>query len=202
MRQGAKVISYLLHPLLMPTFLFGALLYFLPKSFQQLQSRGWLLLSVFFGMTFVLPALNLVFFKVTGTIKSLSMMDRRERIMPSILISMVYAVIGYMIYWKIPFPVFYKLMFIVAALSVVVTVATFFFKISAHAVGISGMAGILLAMATLSSASELMVPALVAIVLAGLTKSSRLMLDAHDLSEVGWGGVVGFGVGFGGVVWM
>ena len=186
----------------MPTILFGVLLVFLPQSFQQFQSHGWLLLSVFFGMTFVLPALNLLFFKVTGTIKTLSMMDRRERILPSILISLVYTAISYMIYWKIPFPVFYKLMFIVASLSVLVTLITFFFKISAHAVGMSGLAGILLAMAMLESASELVVPSLVTIVLAGLTMSSRLLLDAHDLREVGWGGVVGFGVGLAGVVWM
>lgn len=186
----------------MPTILFGVLLSFIPKSFQQFQSHGWLLLLVFFGMTFVLPALNLLFFKATGTIKSLSLMERRERIMPSILISIVYVVIGYMIYWKIPFPVFYKLMFIVAALSIMVTLITFFFKISAHAVGMSGLSGILLAMATLSTASVLVVPALVAIVLSGLVMSSRLLLDAHDLREVGWGGVMGFGIGFAGVVWM
>jgi hypothetical protein len=200
MQLFAKIISYLLHPLLMPTFLFGVLLYFIPQSFQQFQSHGWLLLSVFFGMTFVLPGLNLLFFKLTGTIKTLNLMDRRERIMPSMLISLVYCVISYMIYWKIPFPVFYKLMFIVAALSVVVTIVTLFFKISVHAIGMSGLAGILLAMATLSSASELVVPSLFAIVLSGLVMSARLFLDAHDLPEVGWGGVVGFAIGFGGVV--
>lgn len=200
LRLGSQILSYLLHPLLMPTFLFAILLIFVPSVIYPAQALGLVLLLVFFGMTFVLPTLNLLFFKMTGTIQTLTMVERRERIMPSILITLVYFVISLMFYWKVPMPVFYKLMAIVTMLSSVVSMGSFFIKISAHAVGISGLAGILLAMATLSSASELIIPALVVMVLAGLTMSSRLLLDAHELNEVGWGGAIGFGVGFGGVV--
>ncbi len=194
LRFIAQFISFALHPLLIPTWLFALLLYFQPSSIYPAQVWGLISILVFFGMTFFLPVINLVFFRMTGIIQSFKMIDRRERVLPSVLITVVYAVISFMFYWKVPMPVFFKLMSIVTLLSLTVTMANFFFKISAHAVGMSGLAGILLLMATLSSASELIVPALVVIVLAGFTMSSRLLLNAHTLNEVGWGGILGFAV--------
>jgi hypothetical protein len=200
-KRGAQFISVLFHPLLMPTWLMIVLLIFFPTSVLQAQSWGLIMLLIFFGMTFILPVLNLVFFKLTGTISSLQMFKRKERILPSILVTLLYAFLASMFYWKFyAIPVFFKLMAIVTALSAIVTITTFFFKISAHAVGMCGLAGILLAIATLASAQELIFPALGALILAGVTMSSRLLLNAHTLDEVGWGGGLGFAIGFGGMI--
>jgi hypothetical protein len=151
-------------------------------------------------MTFILPVLNMVFFKVTGTITNLNLANRRDRILPFIFVTLVYAAVTAMFYWKMYIPVVFKLMLMVTALSLLVLVATLFFKISVHAVGSSGLAAILLAMATLASATELLWPALVMIVLAGFAMSSRLQLNAHTLAEVSWGGVLGFASAFGGML--
>ena len=200
LQLGAKFISYLLHPLLMPTWLFGILLCFSPSLIQGKQ-LGVYILVLIFGMTFFLPLLNLFFFKMTGTIQSFHLPTSRERVLPFILITLVYAAITLMFYWKMPVvPIYFKLMIIATMLSAAVTILNFFFKISAHAVGMSGLVGILLAMAQLASISELIFPSVVVVVLAGATMSSRLLLNAHDLREVGWGGAVGLGVGIGGVV--
>ncbi len=196
----AQAISILLHPLLMPTWLFGVLIYFLPASLRPLQAGGFALFFIFFGMTVCLPALNLMFFKFTGTIRSFYLIERRDRILPSILITLIYIFLTVMIFNKMYVPVLLKLMMIVTSLSMLVTIATFFFKISAHAVGMSGLAGILLSMAMVASASELLMPALAVIVLAGVTMSSRLLLNAHSLYEVGLGGALGFAVGACGVL--
>ena len=104
-----------------------------------------------------------------------------------------------MFYWKMYIPLVFKIMVIASCLSILITVATFFFKISAHAVGVGGLAGILVSLAMLSS-PELTMPALAAIVLAGLTMSSRLMLNVHTLREVSWGGTLGFFVAIIGVM--
>jgi len=200
LKLGAKIISFVFHPLLMPTWLFAILMFFSP-AIIQLPQFGYYILILIFGMTFFLPFLNLLLFKMTGTIADFYMNSRQERLMPSILITLVYAGIAFMFYWKVyPIPVFFKLMTVITLLSATVTTATFFFKISAHAVGMCGLAGILLAIATLGSASGLILPALVAIVLAGATMSSRLLLNAHSLNEVSWGGALGFAVGFCGVL--
>jgi hypothetical protein len=203
LRLSAHAVSIVLHPLLMPTWLLVVLLTFFPTAIQPAQAWGLVVLLIFFGMTFILPVLNMLFFKITGTISSFSMPNRQDRMLPSLLITALYATLSFMFYWKVAaIPIFFKLMVIVTMLSAVVMIGTFFLKISAHAVAACGLAGILLAMATLSSISELILPALVVIVLAGVTMSSRLLLNAHTLHEVGWGGVLGFAVGFAGMVFL
>jgi membrane-associated phospholipid phosphatase len=104
-----------------------------------------------------------------------------------------------MFYLKMPIPFMFNIMVISTALAALVCMATFVIKISVHAVVAAGFAGILLNLANIGAFDTLMVPALIAIVLAGLVMSSRLFLNAHTLSEVGWGGVLGFTVGYIGV---
>ena len=198
LRFLAQFISVVLHPLLMPTWLFGIFMIFFPTSIQPPQA--WLLIFLLiFGMTFILPLLNLVFFKMTGTIKSFYLHDRTDRILPSIFITIVYTGITIMIFWKMNFPVVFKLMVLVSALSLMVSVTNFFYKISVHAVAAGGLAGIVLAVAAFASVGELIYPALIAIVLAGTAMSSRLLLNAHSPNEVGWGGALGFIIGFVGI---
>ena len=203
LKGAANFISYILHPLLMPTWLLVILLTFSPTTLQPAQSMGLIVLLIFFGMTFILPVLNLLFFKMTGTIKIFSLPARTDRILPSILITMLYGALTFMFYWKVaPVPVFFKLMFVITLLSCVVLIGTFFLKISAHAVGMAGLSGILISLAVLSASSILIFVALIVILLAGLTMSARLLLNAHTLSEVAWGGALGFVVGFGGIVFL
>jgi hypothetical protein len=194
----AQFISFIFHPLLMPTWLFGIVMFYLPSSVQPRQA--WMVIIILvFGMTFILPLLNLLFFKMTGTIKSFYLAERSDRILPFIFITIVYAGITAMIFWKMSFPVVFNLMLLITLLSLMVTVATFFFKISAHAVGGGGIAGILLATAIISSVGELIYPSLLILVLAGAVMSARLYLNAHKPNEVGWGGMLGFLVGFVGI---
>ena len=203
LRLFANFISYVLHPLLMPTWLLLILVTLYPAAIQPVQAWGFIILLIFFGMTFILPVLNLLFFKITGTISSFSLLTRQDRILPSILITMLYGALSFMFYWKvISIPVFFKLMLVITALSLIVAIGTFFLKISAHAVGMCGLAGILLSMASASSSSTLIFPALVVLVLAGLTMSSRLLLNVHSLNEVTWGGSLGFVIGFGGIAFL
>ena len=198
LRLLAQFISLVFHPLLMPTWLFGIMMYYFASAVQPTQA--WLLVIVLiFGMTFILPLLNLLFFKITGTIRSFYLVERKDRILPFIFITIVYAGITAMIFWKMSFPIVFKLMVIITCLSLLVTVFTFFFKISAHAVAGGGIAGVLLSMAIYSSVAELVVPSLIMLVLAGTVMSARLLLNAHKPQEVGWGGMLGFVIGSAGI---
>ena len=198
LRFLAKTFSFLFHPLLMPTWLFSLLMFYFPAAIQPVQA-WFLIILLIFGMTFILPLLNLIFFKMTGTIQDFYLEERKDRVLPFIFISIVYAGITAMFFMRMNFPVVFNLMVIVTGLVLLATIATFFFKISVHAIAVGGMAGILLAIVAFMSASELLIPALSAMVLAGLVMSSRLLLNAHELNEVGWGGVLGFVIGFIGV---
>jgi hypothetical protein len=198
LRLAAHVISYVFHPLLMPTMLFGVVGYFRP-TIIHIQSMPWLLF-IMLAVTAVFPALNILIFRMTGTIQNLHMPTRRERVAPSVFITVLYVGVTVLMYLKIPIPVVVKFMMISTLLVGVVAIGTFFIKISAHAVGMAGLTGILLALGAFSTATELIVPALVFLMLAGVVMSSRLLLCAHTLEEVTWGGVSGFVVGFAGVL--
>jgi hypothetical protein len=193
----AQLLSYLFHPLLMPTWLFGTMMFYFPSSIQPAQA--WLLIIILiFGMTFILPLLNMLFFRMTGTIQNFQLPERKDRVLPFIFITIVYVGTS-MIFWKMNFPIVFKLMVVISGLSFMVTILTFFFKISVHAVASSGIVGILLAITIFASVGELIIPALAILIIAGMVMSARLHLNVHNGSEVGWGGVLGFLVGFLGV---
>lgn len=199
LKLAAHIVSILFHPLLMPTYLFGIIGYYTPAVFQSHQLILFFIVSVF-AITAVLPALNLMFFKVTGTVKNLYMPTRGERVVPFVFISVVYILVTALTYLKIPVPVVPKFLVISSALVVTLAISTFSMKISAHAIGVAGLAGILLALAAYSSASALVIPAIACIILSGVVMSSRLLLNAHTINEVTWGGILGFAVGFAGVL--
>jgi membrane-associated phospholipid phosphatase len=198
LRATAQVISVVFHPLLMPTYLVGIILLLAPTVIQPAQLRYYLI-ALIFGMTGLLPALNLFFLKSVGAIASLYMPTRQSRVWPFLFIFIMYTLVTIMFYLKMPIPFMFNIMVISTALAALVCMATFVIKISVHAVVAAGFAGILLNLANIGAFDTLMVPALIAIVLAGLVMSSRLLLNAHTLSEVGWGGVLGFTVGYIGV---
>jgi hypothetical protein len=198
LRISAQIISFIFHPLLMPTLLFGVVSYFSPAIFQATPWISFILLMVFV-LTAVLPVLNVLMFRMTGTIQNIYFPTRRERVTPFIFITVLYAGVTALMYLKVPIPVVVKFMMISTALTALVSIGTFFIKISVHAVGISGLTGILLALGAFSTATELILPALILLVLSGVVMSSRLFLQAHTLDEVTWGGVLGFAAGFAGV---
>lgn len=91
-------------------------------------------------------------------------------------------------------------MLIIAAMVVVSLIITFFFKISIHSLSVSGAIGILLPLNKVTEEATLLLPTAFIILAAGLVMSARLLLDAHTPREVLYGGIVGFLVGFGGMV--
>jgi len=94
---------------------------------------------------------------------------------------------------------FNRIMIIVAALVGIATVITFFYKISIHSLAWGGVVGILLSMNRMVEGT-LLIPTIVAIVLAGLVMSARLFLNAHTLREVLSGALTGFVAGLGGMM--
>jgi glucan phosphoethanolaminetransferase (alkaline phosphatase superfamily) len=182
----------------MTTYLFVLLSLYLPVFLQPI-SPSIRFLFLIFLMTFLLPTLNFIFFRVTGTIKDLNLFDRSERILPFAFVTILYCIVTFMFYWKFPVPSILKLMMIITAMVVVSASITLWYKISVHSVGICGMVGMLLPLNNASEQGLLLYPTIGSLVIAGIVMSSRLQLNAHDPREVLIGGVVGFSIGFGGM---
>lgn len=198
MKGIATFISIVLHPLLMTSYLFVILFFFLPVIFQPIRP-SLAFIGLIFLMTFVLPVLNFIFFKVTGTIDNLAMPERRQRTLPFLFISILYCVVTFLFHWKVSVASVTHLLMIISALVILLASITLFYKVSIHSAAIWGIVGILLPLFK-SSNSFLLTPIIILIIAAGLVMSSRLMLDAHTPREVLTGSLLGFGIGFAGMV--
>ncbi|HZY81438.1 MAG TPA: hypothetical protein VFE50_18070 [Cyclobacteriaceae bacterium] len=184
----------------MTTYLFVVLSFYLPGMLQPIRP-GWLVFLIFL-MTFVLPSLNFVFFRITGTIKDLNLFKRTDRILPFAFITILYCVVTFMFYWKFPVPNVLRLLSIVTLMVIVSAVITLFYKVSVHSVAACGIIGILLPLNNASEQGLLLYPTIAALVIAGIVMSSRLQLNAHVLREVLFGALLGFTIGFGGVIYL
>jgi membrane-associated phospholipid phosphatase len=200
----ARVISVLFHPLLMATYLLGLLSYVLPSALYpiNIESRNSFLILIFL-MTFVIPALNISFFRIMGSISSLTMPDRAQRVRPFFLIALIYGFSTYLFFGKLRISVddnLFKLLILIDCLALVAAVITLFYKVSIHSVGVMGILGMLLPLNKVAENNALFIPTLVLIVIAGLVMSARLQLNSHTPREVLVGSLTGFTIGFFGMI--
>ena len=201
MRTAAKIISFVFHPLLLATYLVLMLGIFFPAMLMISLGNLKLVALFVFGFTFFIPAVNIWLFRFLGSISSLQLESRQERKQPFVFISIMYIIVAYLFYQKLPFSIsFNKLMIIIAALVVTATIITFFIKVSVHSLAMCGWVGILLPLVKFSP--ELLWPTAAVVALAGLVISSRLILNAHTLRETVIGGIAGLIVGYGGMMLM
>ena len=183
----------------MPTYLVMVLGKFFPAMLMIGPDHIWMVTSFVFGFTFVVPVVNLVLFRYLGSISSLQLESRKERVLPFIFISILYVLIAFLFYFKLPFNNnFNKLIVIVAALVIAATLITFFYKVSVHSLGMWGMVGILFPLIKFSS--SLLWPTVFIIAITGVVISSRLLLDAHTPREMLIGALAGLLTGYGGML--
>ncbi len=206
MNTLAKGLSYVFHPLLLPTGLFGMLAAFFPPALYPVKIETQLYFVLFIGIiTFFLPLVNLLFFRQFGVIKSFTMADRGERVRPFLFITILYLAGTFMFYYKArigPEDNVFKLLLIIDALVVASFLITLFYKASIHSLAICGVLGILLPLTKAAEDGSLFVPFLVTLVLAGMLMSARLQLNAHTPRQVLIGAVAGFAIAFTGMLFL
>lgn len=191
----AKVISFVFHPLLMVTYLFALFALYFPVGLDPLKMETqWTFVLIIFAFTFLLPALNIGLLKLLGTIRSITMQDRRERVLPFIFIAILYVLITYLFYARTGVSLndnLFKFLVLGDALVVMAALATLFYKVSIHSLAAWGFIGIVVPLNTLSENGSLFYPSLAAIVITGFIMSSRLLLHVHTTREVMVGAVLG-----------
>lgn len=200
----ARVISIIFHPLLMATYLFGLLYLFLPSALYPISQERQLALIVMISvMTFILPALGISMLRTVGAISSFTMLDRRERIRPFFLITIVYLFFTYFLAYKIGAGLddnLFRFLLIIDFLVIAATAITFYYKISIHSIGVMGMLGIIIPLNRMAESNSLLIPTIALIAIAGLVMSARLQLNSHTVREVWVGAATGFLVGFLGMI--
>ncbi|MEM6522169.1 MAG: PA-phosphatase [Bacteroidota bacterium] len=197
-KRLAELISYVFHPLLLSTILLVVLFFFSPNALRPITEANFMpILAVVFALTFFIPAVSIGMLKMTSTITSFKLEDRRERIMPFIFISLYYGLAVYMFGYQLGLGQTMVILFgTVTAVVVLITIITFFYKISVHSAGIWGVLGSMVAIQNKYPDSLLFWPIIITLLLAGMVNSARLYLSAHSSGQVNWGALLGFLVCF------
>jgi hypothetical protein len=179
----------------MPTFLF-LILFFLAPTAIGAESIGFLFKITFiaftFFYTFALPAYFIYLLKRWGIIGSLKLENLRDRRLPYFITAIIYTVLGYIIYAKnsMLFPCAY-ILWSIAVVVFFVAIISLWWQISAHAAGIGGMIGALAGILVQFGETELFIPLLCLIILAGYVIAARLALNAHTSRQVETGFLLG-----------
>jgi membrane-associated phospholipid phosphatase len=176
----------------MPTYGF-ALIFFTTNYISTFTSSNLklVILSITFVFTFLLPTINTLILLKMGRINSLEMETLKERIIPYTSTVLYYFALFYLFY-NADFPNVFKILILGAAISILLTVfISFKWKISAHSIGIGGIAG-----ATLGIIYRLQLDLhfvlMIVILFAGIIGYARLILKVHTPAQVYSGFILGF----------
>jgi hypothetical protein len=207
LKISAQILSVILHPLLMLTYMLGLLLIVNPYLFGiNSASEGKLLVIRVFATTFILPAFAIFLMHRLKLISSIEMTDKQERIGPFIATGIFYLWVFRSVLNDTNMPT----AFLIAALGTTIGLfacflINLFFKISIHATGAGGFVGMVLITMWLYSygAFSMWLPfvgvctvsinfiLMLSVLLAGAVGSARLVLGAHTSKELYAGFVLG-----------
>jgi hypothetical protein len=183
-----------MHPLLMPTIVFFVIFNYAPALVRPINQMVLnLLLGAIFITTFLLPLLSVGILRVSNSIPDLYLEKREDRIVPFIFITIFYGITTFMLLPKFKMnEIVLVVMSGISGLVFLITVITFFYKISVHSAGISGAVGFIMALNFRFPQASLLYPLLALILLGGLVMSARLYLNSHTPKEIFAGSVLGF----------
>ncbi len=199
----AHILSAFLHPLMMPTIIFGILFYIAPESIQNLElfndsarvglmSLKMGLLLLIFLQTFILPVFAIYCLHRFGFIGDLKMETLEDRRLPYIVTMAIYTFVATFFTMKLKqLPEVSIIMTGIAFSIASVAVISLYWKISAHAVGISGALGALIGIAIKFNSYQLFFPIIAVILIAGFLFSARLHLNAHTPAQIMAGAFLG-----------
>ena len=206
MKHLAQSISIIFHPLLIAIYVLLAIMMINPYLFgvYDARSKGVLIISVFL-LSFFFPVISILMMKGLGLIKSIHMKERTERIGPMIATGIFYLWLYINIRSNTVIPGAYSFFMLGATIALFVSfLITTFQKISLHGVGVGGL---LIAMIVIGSqfsygsfflqissniySIDISVVYILTILIAGVTLTSRLILNAHVKEELYGGLFVG-----------
>jgi len=203
MHFAAKLISYTFHPIFMPAIGFvlimGMSVEFVPFMTPEIKSK--ILFYLILPFTIYFPLSYLLLLRLSKNITSFRLDTRRERI-PIFVGTFIFYLASYIFARSLVFvlPTIYYSMMLGGIISVFfATIITLKWKISIHAIGISGVLGILFSTGEHISHSFYMLdnnpvfwPIISFILLTGAVCSSRLALNVHTPSQIYAGLLIGF----------
>lgn len=201
MHRAAKLFSWVFQPLFMP--LIGTLVFLsLPfYSFRLLpEAVYWYVIICNLFFTLLLPVLMIFMLLRYDMISSIYLDKREDRIYP-IIFALIFQVANYYFITRaeLPGPYLYFLIGGIFSL-LVILILTYYWKVSLHMAGVGGVCGAFFALAVIWPVELRMLLACFFLI-AGITGTARLLLNAHTNAQLAVGYLLGF-VPQLGLIWL
>lgn len=206
-RIMAKVVSYLFHPLSVLSYTLVILLLANPYVFgvNRIQDRAELIIMVI-GTTFIIPSLAIILMRFLDLVDDLQLQIRLQRTGPYIAAGIFYAWMTKNLMSNSEIPEVFAGICMGCTLGIYISfVVNIKFKISLHALGAAAMISILIILYLQYPYSQinlnlpwtgglsisLITVLFLAVILAGVIGTSRILLGVHKPAEVYWGYLTG-----------
>ena len=184
------LLSYIVHPVFTPTYIFTAFLYFGNMIFDPygITAQSYVVILIFITtaiIPLILLAINLFLLRKKITNKALLMDSRKDRIIPFFYIGIYYCILTYMFRHYLNFPPLLTSLMIIISGSVLATaVISLFWKISAHAISLGASLMIFILMNTIMPNEYIFYVIIGTLIVSGITLASRLNLNAHTPNQI------------------
>lgn len=203
LRIISLVLSVVFQPLLMPTLVFGLLFFAVPQATtlpEVIKLRLFYLVTV---ATLLIPMVLLIGMRLSGLVRSLHFEAVKDRRVPFLVVTLFYLLTTLFLKQKTDLdPILWQGMGVMTVAVAFLTGVTFFWKMSAHMIGLGGLLAVVWVMGTYFGSFSVVYLLMLSLGLAGIVASSRLYLDAHRPVEVYAGLLAGFLICWLGFSWI
>lgn len=190
MRLFSNIVSFIFHPLLMVTY--GMLLAFLFTilSIYPFQVKLFIAIGTFVT-TALVPAIFIYLLVKNGAAVDIELSDRRERSVPYLILITSILLCAFTLY-KMFMPYWLLSLLVGACVALVVALfINFFWKISAHTIGVGGLLGAIMGISDMNKINPYWA-IIVVLIITGFVATSRIYLKRHTPMQVYAGFCLGF----------
>jgi hypothetical protein len=192
MRSLAHLISYIFHPVFLPTA--GLMMVFgLNTYISQTTPFAKQLFIVFwiFVNTALIPLIFTLFLRWRGVVESIQLHSREDRLIPFSFALMFYLT-NYWLMQDVALPTLIHSIFLGSSIAVgMALLFTFFTKISIHMIGMGGITASVFGIVQIYH-MPLMWLVIAGILASGAVGSARYILKSHNLQQIYLGWMIGF----------
>ncbi|PZR29589.1 MAG: hypothetical protein DI535_02420 [Citrobacter freundii] len=191
-RAVAVVLSYVFHPLFIPVYMLWLLLNTQAFMFGQFSTGEKILALVrFFIMYSFFPLVTVLLAKGLGFLQSIYLRTQKERIIPYIASNLYYFWMCYVLRHQQEFPkeaVYLSMAIFIASCAGLM--ANIYMKVSMHAMAMGIMVGFV-GMMALGEASNYTIYFSIALLVAGMVCTSRMIVSDHTPAQIYTGLLIG-----------
>jgi hypothetical protein len=187
----ANLLSFIFHPIILPTYAFLLIYWTNPLLFSNYDKAdlGRIFLTVFIN-TFAFPLIAILLIWRLGFVKSLKMESQQERLVPFITSGALY-IWTYVVFRKSGLPEILSIVILGATITLFASfLITIFRKVSIHASAMGCLFILTLALCLLSQ-KDYHILLMGIVLIGGIICSSRMILGSHDTSEISLGYFIG-----------